>query len=400
MLKLKLSRRSEAVKPSPTLAIGAQAKAMVANGIDVVSLAAGEPDFDTPENAREAAIAAIQGGFTKYTATAGIPELRQAIAEKLTRVNSFAVTPEQVLVSNGAKHSLFNLFQALLDDGDEVVIFSPYWVSYPDMIGVAGGRCVVVPTSPKTGYVPNPEALKRVLTPRTQAVVINSPGNPSGAVLDREDLIRLAAVLKDHDCLIVSDDIYEPLVYGGRRFQNMAQAVPELGPRMVIINGCSKTYAMTGWRIGYAAGPAKLISAMTRIQDQTTSNANSIAQKAALAAITGSQDRVEAMRLEFDRRRKRLVALLNEIEGFVCSEPFGAFYVFPDVSALLARRHQGEPVGNATRLAELLLQEAKVATIPGAPFGAEGHIRLSFATSMAQIEKGAVRIAEFVKTLS
>jgi aspartate aminotransferase len=399
MVKLKLSRRSEVVQPSPTLAIGAQAKAMKAKGIDVVSLASGEPDFDTPDYIKDAAIAALRAGFTKYTATAGIPELRDAVARKLTKDNDFRVAAEHVLVSNGAKHSLYNLFQALLDEGDEVVIFSPYWVSYPELVGLAGGKAVIVETRVHDGYVPDPDALRRALTPRTQAVVINSPCNPTGAVLSRENLAAIAGVLRNHQCLIVSDDIYEPLVYEGRTFCNIANAAPDLAPRTVIVNGCSKTYAMTGWRIGYAAGPATLIAAMTRIQDQSTSNVSSITQKAALAALTGPQDSIERMRTEYDRRRHRIVELLNSIDGISCPIPAGAFYAFPDISALLRKSHGGEPIRTSIKLAELLLNQARVATIPGAPFGAEGFLRLSFVNSMEQIEKGAVRIEEFVKTL-
>lgn len=399
-MRLRLARRAEVVKPSPTLAITAQAKALAAQGVDVVSFAGGEPDFDTPEHIKEAARRALAEGFTKYTATSGIPELKSAIVEKFARDVGFAITPQHVLVSCGAKHSLYNFFQALLDDGDEVVVFAPYWVSYPEMVALAGGRTVVVESHPDDDYAPDPKALARALTARTRAVVLNSPGNPTGAVYTRDQLAAVAEVIRDHECLVVSDDIYDALVYDGRRFESWVAIAPDLAARAVLVNGCSKTYAMTGWRIGYAAGPAPLIAAMGRIQDQSTSNPNSIAQKAAVAALTGAQEAVATMRAEFDRRRRRLVEALNAIDGIRCPLPRGAFYAFADVRALLSRRWRGEPVGTSQRLAELLLTHARVAAIPGAPFGAEGFLRLSFVTSLDSIEKGAVRLAHFVKDLA
>jgi aspartate aminotransferase len=396
---MRLASRLALIKPSPTLALNAKARALQQAGEDVVGFAAGEPDFDTPQHVKDAAVEAIRAGFTKYTATAGIPELRAAVCDKLKRDNQLAYTPEQVLVSTGAKHSLYNLFQALLSEGDEVVVFSPYWVSYPDMVHLAGGKAVVVPTREEDGFAPDPEALRRALTPRTRAVVLNSPSNPTGAVLPRERLEALGRVLLEHDCLVVSDDIYEKLLYTEAPFVNIANAVPELAARTVVVNGWSKAFAMTGWRLGYAAGPKELVAAMTMVQDQSTSNPTSISQKAGLAALTGPQDVLAPMVKEYRARRDLVVAGLEALEGVRCRTPEGAFYVLPRVSALLERRHRGEKVGSAQRLSELLLEHHRVAAVPGTPFGAEGYLRLSFATSRATIEKGLARLREFVASL-
>jgi aspartate aminotransferase len=395
-----VSRRANAIKPSPTLSLNARAKALSAQGKDVVGLAAGEPDFDTPEHIKQAAIAALNKGYTKYTPTGGIPELKAAICRKLETENGLVYTPEQVLVSVGAKHSLYNCFQALLDEGDEVVIFTPYWVSYPDMVLLAGGVPVVVPTSAAAGFVPTSDDVRRALTPRTRAVIVNSPSNPSGAVLNGAALEGLASAVRDHDCLIVTDDIYEKLIYGGQKFLNIANVAPELISRTVVINGLSKSASMTGWRIGYAAGGKDLIAAMNKIQDQSTSNPTSIAQWAAVAALTGPQEPMQRMVLEFDSRRRHLVAALNAIEGVRCDAPMGAFYAFPDFKGVLGRKYKGEVLGTSTRLAEALLTDFLLAAVPGAPFGAEGHLRLSFATSIATLDKGLERLREFVRQLT
>ncbi|MBX5484950.1 MAG: pyridoxal phosphate-dependent aminotransferase [Myxococcaceae bacterium] len=398
---MKLSSRLDAIKPSPTLALNARARALAAKGVDVVSFAAGEPDFDTPAFIKQAAIDALHQGFTKYTATAGIPELRQAIADKLWNDNALRFTPDQILVSCGAKHSLYNVFQALLGPGDEVVIFSPYWVSYPDIVRLAGGEPVIVETREEDGYGPDPDALHRAITPRTRAVVINSPSNPSGAVLSDEALRQIADVLEDHEeVLAITDDIYEKLLYTGGHFHNIANVAPMLEDRVVVINGFSKAYAMTGWRVGYAAGPKRLISGMQNIQDQSTSNPTSIAQKAAVAALTGPKDELQKMVAEFKARRDLFVAGLNQIPGITCRMPEGAFYVFPNVKALLGRRYKGTELGDSLRLSEVLLDDFQLAAVPGAPFGAEGHLRLSFATSRQAIERGLERLGKLVSQLS
>ena len=395
-----LARRLKSIKPSPTLSLNARAKALVAKGVDIASLAAGEPDFDTPTFVKDAAKAALDQGFTKYTATGGIPELKAAVVRKLERENALKYTPEQVLVSCGAKHSLYNLFQALLSPGDEVVIFAPYWVSYPDMVRLADGEPVIVETSAEEGYAPDPGQLRRVLTPRTRAVVFNSPSNPTGAILSKQTLAQLADVLRGHDCLIVTDDIYEKLLYVPEPFVNIANVAPDLFARTVVVNGLSKSFSMTGWRIGYAAGPKELMAAMQMVQDQSTSNPNSFSQKAALVALDGPQDSVFAMRDEYRGRRDMLVAGLNAIPGVGCRTPEGAFYAFPSVGELIGRKYKGAALTGSLKISEVLLDEFKVAAVPGEPFGAEGYLRLSFATSREVIQKGLSRLGEFVASLT
>lgn len=396
---MNLAHRLDSIKPSPTLALNAKAKALVAQGVDVVGFAAGEPDFDTPEFIKQAAVDALKAGFTKYTATAGIPELRQAICDKLKKDNQLIYAPDQVLVSTGAKHSLYNLFQALLNEGDEVLIFAPYWVSYPEMVLLAGGKPVIVETREEDGFVPSPEAIRRALTPRTRAVIINSPSNPTGSVFSRSALEGIASALKDHSCLIVTDDIYEKLLYTGT-FLNLANVAPELAPRTVVINGMSKAFSMTGWRLGYAAGPKPLIAAMTMIQDQSTSNASSIAQKAGLAALQGPAETLLPMVTEYQARRDLFVQGLNALDGVTCRMPEGAFYVFPKVSGLYGRSYQGKTLQGSLQMSQILLDDFRVAAVPGAPFGADAHLRMSFVTSRENIQKGLSRMADFVAALS
>lgn len=397
---MKLARRIAAIKPSPTLTLNAKARALAAKGVDIVGFAAGEPDFDTPGFIKEAAIAALRAGFTKYTATGGIPELKDAICRKLERENHLSYAPDQVLVSCGAKHSLFNLFQALLDEGDEVVIIAPYWVSYPDMVRLAGGVPVIVQAPESQGWVPDPAALRAALTPRTRAVVLNSPSNPTGAVLSKSALAALAVAVRDHGCLLVTDDIYERLTYVSEPFVNIANAAPELAPRTVVVNGLSKSFSMTGWRLGYAAGPKPLIAGMQAIQDQSTSNATSFVQKAAVAALDGPRDEIDKMVVEFRERRDLFVAGINRIDGISCRTPDGAFYVFPNCSKLIGRKYKGVAIASSLRLSEILLEDYQLAAVPGEPFGADGYLRMSFATSRAVIEKGLARLTAFVGALT
>ena len=398
---MELARRLAPIKPSATLALNAKAKALAAQGVDVVGFAAGEPDFDTPEYIKDAAIAAIREGFTKYTATAGIPELRAAICQKLQQDNGLTYAPEQVLVSTGAKHALYNIFQALLNDGDEVVIFAPYWVSYPEMVQLAGGVPVIVQTREENGYAPDPAELKRALTAKTRAVILNSPSNPTGAVLSDDALRAVADAVRPHaNCMLVTDDIYERLLYTGTPFHNILNVAPELYPRTVVVNGMSKAFAMTGWRLGYAAGPKALIAGMQTIQDQSTSNACSITQKAGFAALNGPRAPVEQMVTEFKARRDLFVSGLNAIPGVKCQMPDGAFYVFPSIRALLERSYKGGPLAGSIAFSEILLNDFKVAAVPGAPFGAEGHLRMSFATSRSNIEKGLSRLRELAAALT
>ena len=396
---MKLAQRVQSVKPSPTLSLNAKAKAPAAKGVDVVSFAAGEPDFDTPAFVKESAKKALDAGFTKYTASAGIPELRAAICDKLKKDNALEYTPEQVLVSCGAKHSLYNVFQALLSPGDEVVIFAPYWVSYPDMVRLADGVPVIVETRLEDGYVPDPAQLKSALTPRTRAVVLNSPSNPTGALLDKQALQSIAEVVAGHDCLLITDDIYEKLLYTAAPFCNIANAQPSLFPRTVVVNGLSKAYSMTGWRVGYTAGPKELIAAMQLIQDQSTSNVTSFVQKAAVTALQGPTDELQTMVKAFKERRELLVAGLNRLPGVKCPMPDGAFYVFPDVRGLIGKRHKGVEVSGSLKLSEILLDDYQLAAVPGSPFGAEGFLRLSFAASSKTIEKGLQRLQAFVGAL-
>jgi aspartate aminotransferase len=395
---MQLAQRLKAIKPSPTLALNARAKALSAQGVDVAGFAAGEPDYDTPEFIKQAAIDSLKAGFTKYTPTAGIPELREAICAKLQKDNGLTYAPDQVLVSVGAKHSLYNIFQALLNEGDEVIIFAPYWVSYPDMVQLAGGKPVFVQTREENGFAPDPEAIRRALTPRTRALIINSPSNPTGAVFSRATLEGIAAAVRGHDCLIISDDIYEKLMYEGE-FLNIANVAPDLVPRLVVVNGMSKSFSMTGWRLGYAAGPKPLIAGMSMVQDQSTSNPSSISQKAGLAALKGPPDTIAPMVQEYRARRELIVSGLNALEGVRCRAPGGAFYVFPNVSGLLERTYKGTKLGTSSRISEVLLDDFRVAVMPGAPFGAEGYLRMSFVTSREVIQKGLSRMREFVAAL-
>jgi aspartate aminotransferase len=396
---MNFARRLQPIKPSQTLAQNAKVKALVAKGVEVLSFVAGEPDFDTPEFVKQAAIAALAAGFTKYTVTAGMPELRAAICEKLRRDNQLEYVPEQILVSNGAKHSIYNFFQAMLNEGDEVIIFAPYWVSYPDMVLLAGGKPVIVDTDERNGFVPDPNRFRRALSPRTKAIVINSPGNPTGSVLPREALIEMGAALHDRDCLILTDDIYEKLLFRPEPFVNIVNVMPELYGRTVVVNGMSKAFAMTGWRIGYAAGPREIIAAMTLIQDQATSSPSSLGQKAAIAALQGPKESTDTMVAEFKARRDIIVHGLNAIAGFSCATPDGAFYAFPRVQEVLERRYKGRRISGSIELADILLDDFRVAVVAGQPFGAEGHIRMSFATSRQTIEKGLARLKEFSASL-
>jgi len=397
---MKLSERTQAIKPSVTLAITAKAQQLKAQGVDLVSFAAGEPDFDTPERIKQAAVEALKKGMTKYTDVRGIEPLREAVAEKYRKEHQIAYGKDEVLVSCGGKHALYNILQALLDPGDEVVIPAPFWVSYADMVLLCGAIPKIVPTREENGFRITPEELRAALTPRTRLFLLNSPSNPTGAAYGREDLQALSQVLQQHDCLIISDDVYEKMVYDGFRFYSLAAVSPALKERVIIVNSVSKTYAMTGWRIGYAVGPAAIISAAAKIQSQSTSNATSIAQAAALEALRGPQGEVDVMVREFQRRRGVIVPRLNAIPGMHCFNPQGAFYVFPNIRALLGKTGKGKKIGTACDFAEYLLDEARVAVVPGEDFGAPENIRFTYATSLPEIEKGCERVAAAVKKLS
>jgi aspartate aminotransferase len=397
-----LSRRALNSAPSPTLAITAKANQMKADGIDVVAFGAGEPDFDTPDHIKQAAVDALAKGFTKYTPSAGIPALKKAIVEKLERENGLTYGPSNVIVSCGGKHSLYNVFQALCEAGDEVIIPAPYWVSYPEQVKLADATPVIIPTTDASGFAPTVEQLRQAITPRTKIVVLNSPSNPTGAMWPRETIEALAALAVENDFYVISDEIYEKIVYDGNKPVSIASLGPEIKKRTITVNGVSKTYSMTGWRIGYAAGEAEIIAAMGRIQDSVTSNPTSIAQYAAVAAMTGPQEFLNDWVAEFDRRRQVIVKGLNAIPGITCVNPDGAFYVFPNISDLFGKTapNGGKRIESSDDFADYLLAQANVAVVPGSGFGAGEYVRLSYATSMATIEKGLTRIAEAVANLT
>ncbi len=394
MTSITLSKRVGSIKPSPTLAVTNRASELRAAGKDVIGLGAGEPDFDTPDHIKHAAIAAIERGDTKYTAVDGTRELKSAIADKFARENDLTYQPEQILVSAGAKHSLFNLFLAVINPGDEVIIPAPYWVSYPDMVLLADGEPVVVTASIDSGFKIDPGQLAAAITDRTRLFVMNSPSNPTGSVYSLEELQALGEVLRRHpQILIVSDDIYEHILWSTEPFSNLANACPDLIDRIVVVNGVSKAYAMTGWRIGYAAGPKPIIGAMRNIQSQSTSNPTSISQAAAAAALNGDQHCVERMVTEFLRRHDHVVARLNALRGVHAIESEGTFYSFPSfVEAIEAL----PDVGNDIELASLLLDQCGVALVPGSAFGLEGYLRLSYATDMATLDNALDRLERFL----
>ena len=397
---MKLAARVGRIVPSPTLSITATAKSMAAQGIDVIDFASGEPDFDTPEPVKAAAEAAIRAGFTKYTPSSGIDELRVAIADKLKEEQGLQYDKSQILVSCGAKHSLYNLAEALLEAGDELIIPVPFWVSYQDQTLLNDATPVLLQTREEDGYTISQEALEAVITPRTKAIIVNSPCNPTGATYDRTTLEGIAAAALRHDLVIISDEIYEKVLYDGTQHISIATLSPEVAARTVVINGVSKAYAMTGWRIGYAAGPKPLLTAMANIQSQSTSNPCSISQKAAVAALRLGNPFTKTMVTEFDRRRRVMVDRLNKMPGVTCRMPTGAFYAFPNVSGLLGKRWKDQPIGSAANLATYLLNEGKVAVVPGEPFGSDIHIRLSYATAMEAIERGLTRIDAALRRLS
>lgn len=396
---MKLAERVNRIKPSPTFAAAAKAAAMRAKGIEVIAFAQGEPDFDTPQNIKEAAYKALREGITKYTPTSGFDDLKDAIIRKFQRDNGLTYERSQVMASAGAKLLLYNLAQVFLQAGDEVIVPGPYWVSYTDIVLLMDARPVVVPASEAQGFKMSVDQLKAAITPRTKAIILNSPCNPTGATYTAEELQGLARVLVDKKVLIVADDIYEKFVYDGTRFTSIASLDREVQDQTIVINGVSKTYAMTGWRIGYAAGPAEIISAMGKVQSQNVSNPVSFCQKAAVEALDGPQDSVTRMIGEFDKRRRYIVERLNAMDGVTCALPKGAFYVFPNVSGLFGRNWGEKKISGSDDVNDFILEEAKVAVVAGSAFGDDRYIRFSYATSMANIEKGMDRIQEALKKL-
>jgi len=389
---MRLSERAKAIKPSPTLAMDAKAKALKAAGKDIVNFGVGEPDFDTPDNIKEAAIKAIRDGFTKYTPVGGTDELKTAIAEKFKKDNNLSYEKDEIIVSCGAKHSLYNIAEALFGLGDEVVIPAPYWVTYPDQVVLNDAAPVIAVTEEEDSFKIDPQLLKSKLTGKTKALILNSPSNPTGLAYDRKSLEKIADLAVKHDFYIISDEIYEKLTYDGFGHISIASLGDEIKQRTIVVNGLSKSHAMTGWRVGFAAGPKDIIKAMTNIQSQSTSNPTSITQKAAVEALTGPQDFIPHMVSEFDNRRKYMVDRLNKIKGVSCITPVGAFYAFPNVSSCYGKNFNGRPVSSSLDLSSYLLEQAGVALVPGVAFGDDRYIRLSYATSMENIKKGLDRI--------
>jgi aspartate aminotransferase len=387
-----LSERIKAIKPSPTLAINAKAVSMRQAGVDVISFGVGEPDFDTPKHIRDEAVRAMEEGFTRYTAVGGIPELKDAIIEKFQRDNNLSYEREEVMVSCGGKHVLYNLAQALLNPGDEVIIPAPYWVSYPPIVILAGADPVIVETREADGFKLLPESLESAITPRTRLLILNSPSNPTGSVYTKSELEALAEVILKNNIEVVSDEIYEKLIFDDRPFCSIAEVSEEIRSKTFVANGPSKTYAMTGWRIGYVAGARDIIAGMTKVQSQSTSNPNSIAQRAAVAALNGPQDSVQTMLRAFDERRRYLLQRLNDITGVHCDMPGGAFYAFPDFSHYFDTKAAGTTIKGSTDLCDYLLTEARVALVPGIAFGDDNYIRFSYATGLETIKQGLDRI--------
>lgn len=394
-----LSNRAVALKPSATLAISAKEKALKAQGIDIAGFGAGEPDFDTPEHIKTAAIKAINDNFTRYTAVAGIDSLKDAVIDKFNRDNNLDYSRDEIIISCGGKHSLYNLFQAIFQPGDEVIVPAPYWVSYPPMIELSGAKPVIVETAESEDYQITPGMIKKYITGKTKGIILNYPSNPVGSVYTRENLEGIGKLAEENDFYIISDEIYEKLVYDDYRHTSIASLDPSFKERTIICHGVAKTYAMTGWRIGFAAGPVPIIKAMSNIQSQSTSNPASISQMAAVAALNGPQDGIALMLEAFKARRNYLVQELRSIQGITCYDPKGAFYVFPNFNAVLGRKYKGTTIDSSATLATMLLEGFHTAVVPGIEFGKEGYLRLSFATSMEVIQKGVERIKHAVASL-
>ena len=396
---MQISPIVQKIEPSITLAITAKASAMIAEGHDVIALSVGEPDFDTPKHICDAAIEAIRGGFTHYTPASGILELKKAVCSKLKRDNELHYEPSQVIINCGAKHSVFLAVFALTSPGDEVIVPSPYWVSYPEMVKIAGGTPVVIETSMDTDLKITAEQLKKAITPKTKLVILNSPSNPTGMVYSEEELRSLTEVILDSGIYVISDEIYEKLVFDGERHVSIGSFSEEIYEKTLTINGVSKAYCMTGWRIGYTAGQQEIIKAMGKVQSQETSNPCSISQKAAIAALNGSEDFLNDLLEAYDKRRRYMVERLNSFNGIRCGMPKGAFYVFPDISDVYGRTFNGKSIDGSFSFCEYMLEEQKIAIVPGIGFGADNHVRISCATSMENIKKALDRLEAGLKEL-
>jgi len=391
-----LSQKINKIQPSATLSITAKAKQLKSKGIKVISFGAGEPDFDTPQNVKQKLIEALNKGLTKYTPTAGIPELKQAIVEKLKQENNLEYTPDEVIVCCGAKHAIFNAVCALVDDEDEVLVPSPYWVSYPEMVNFAGGKFIPIPTGEETNFKITSEILKKYITPKTKLLILNYPSNPTGMTYTREELEDIAKVLVENQIYCISDEIYEKLVYDGLTHTSIASLNEEIKKITITINGLSKAYSMTGWRVGYACGPKEIIKAMNNLQDHSTSNITTFVQYASVEALKNSAQFVSMMVSEFEKRRNYIVEEINKIPHLKTIKPQGAFYVWVNIKELKGKKFNGQVITDSLKLSEILLEEAKVAVIPGRAFGDDDYIRLSYATSLGDIKEGIESIKNFV----
>ncbi|MBA4729215.1 MAG: pyridoxal phosphate-dependent aminotransferase [Thermodesulfobacteriota bacterium] len=391
---MELSKLARELKPSATLAITAKAKEMKSQGIDVIGFGAGEPDFDTPENIKEFAKRSIDNGFTKYTAASGIDELKNAIISRIKEDYNVEYEKKEIFVGSGAKHVLYNLFQVLLDLNDEVIIPAPYWVSYPEQVRIAGGKPVILTTEQSNGFKVKPSEIQNIITDKTKILVLNYPSNPTGVTFTKEELVEIADLAEKNDLIIISDEIYDKTLYSETKHTSFVQINDSIKNRTILVNGVSKTYSMTGWRIGYAAGNKKVLAAMNNLAGQSTSNPTSIAQKASVEAFSGPQDKVNEMVVEFKKRRDFICKELNNINGISCLIPDGAFYVFPDISYYFGKEYKNGKIENSVDFSAFLLNEAKVAVVPGIEFGSDKNIRISYATSMHDIKEGVKRIKE------
>lgn len=396
---MKLSKLARTLKPSATLAITAKAKELRSKGVDIIGFGAGEPDFDTPENIKLAAKESIDSGFTKYTAAGGIPELKEAIRNRILTDYKIEYKNNEILIGSGAKHVLYNLFNVLVDKGDEVLIPAPYWVSYPEQVKISGGTPIILNTTQECGFKITKEQIKSKCTEKTKILVLNYPSNPTGSTYTKEELLEIAAVAKEKNLIVLSDEIYDKIIYSGEQHVSFPQLSQDAKDRTILVNGVSKTYSMTGWRIGYAAGNSDVISAMNNLSGQSTSNPTSISQKAAIEAFSGSQQKVSEMLIEFRTRKDFISSFLNNIKGVKCYIPMGAFYVFPDISYYFGKKFRGKTISNSIELTDFLLNEGKVAVVPGIEFGSDNHIRISYATSMKDIIEGTKRIKETLEKL-
>ena len=396
---MKLSKLAKNLKPSATLAITAKAKDLKSKGIDIIGFGAGEPDFDTPNNIKSAAKDSIDSGFTKYTAASGIIELKEAIRERISIDYGLSYENKEILVGSGAKHVLYNLFNVLIDEGDEVLIPAPYWVSYPEQVKISGGSPIILHTNQEDGFKITKKQIESRCNENTKILVLNYPSNPTGSTYNYDELSQIAEICKEKNLIVISDEIYDKIIYSNEKHISFPQLSEDAKNRTILVNGVSKTYSMTGWRIGYAAGNSEVISAMNNLSGQSTSNPTSISQKAAIEAFSGNQGKVVEMLGEFEIRKEYISSFLNEIEGVECFVPKGAFYVFPDISYYFWKSFKGKEIRNSIEFTDFLLDHAKVAVVPGIEFGSDKHIRISYATSMNDIKEGTKRIKESLQDL-